>query len=217
MIDISLLAENGSLLLKGFVLPLGLMLASIIGSTLIGTVFSVAAKSSMKWPKWLSTLYVALFRSSPLPLLLLIIFIGMSYYYLDVSMFWSAAAGLCVYHGAFITEILRSGLESVPSVQVESGRLLGLNRFQQFRWIIFPQSFPLSLPPLIGQYISLLKDTSIASVIGLTELMGQAEQIVARTGDALTIYAAVAVLYFAVSFPVSHWVDRQQIRLERSN
>jgi len=118
--------------------------------------------------------------------------------------------GLSVYHSAFVAEIIRSGIEAVPVGQHEAAQILGLKPAQTFRWVVLPQTLKIVLPPLVGQYISLIKDTSIASIIGLVELMKVGQSIVDRTSDPVSIYLTVAVFYFVLCYPLSVWVTRKQ-------
>ena len=113
---------------------------------------------------------------------------------------------MSVYQGAYISEIFRSGIEAVPKGQWEVSQILGLTRTQAFFSVVLPQTRKIVLPPLIGQYLSLIKDTSIVSMIGLSELMRGGQGIVDRIGKPIEIYALVAALYFIVCFPLSQWV-----------
>jgi polar amino acid transport system permease protein len=127
-----------------------------------------------------------------------------------VNLFVAAAVGLSIYHSAFVAEIIRSGIEAVPAGQHEAAQILGLKPIQTFTWVVLPQTVKIALPPLVGQYISLIKDTSIASIIGLVELMKVGQSIVDRTSDPVSIYLIVAVFYFIVCYPPSVWVTRRQ-------
>jgi polar amino acid transport system permease protein len=122
--------------------------------------------------------------------------------------------GLSVYQGAYIAEIFRSGIESVPKGQWEVSQILGLSRTQAFASVVLPQTGRIVLPPLVGQYLSLIKDTSIVSMIGMSELMHGGQAIVDRIGKPVEIYGLVALIYFVVCFPLSQWVrhhDRRRL------
>jgi polar amino acid transport system permease protein len=119
-----------------------------------------------------------------------------------------------VYQGAYIAEIFRSGIESVPKGQWEVSQILGLTRAQAFSFVVLPQTGKIVLPPLVGQYLSLIKDTSIVSMIGMSELMHGGQAIVDRIGKPVEIYGLVALIYFVVCFPLSQWVrhhDRRRL------
>ena len=94
--------------------------------------------------------------------------------------------------------------------------ILGLSKRQTFLSVILPQTRGIVLPPLVGQYLSLIKDTSIVSMIGMSELMHQGQAIIDRIGQPVVIYSLVALLYFVVCFPLSRWVQHHQIRNQLS-
>ena len=120
--------------------------------------------------------------------------------------------GLVLYTAAFIAEIVRAGIEAVPKGQWEVSQILGLSKTQAFFSVVLPQTGKIVMPPLIGQYLSLIKDTSIVSMIGMSELMHAGQAIVDRVGKPVEIYGLVAVLYFVVCFPLSQWVRHHDRR-----
>jgi polar amino acid transport system permease protein len=126
----------------------------------------------------------------------------------------AAIIGISVYHGAYIAEIIRGGIEAVPHGQWEASKILGLSSTQTFTSVILPQTRKLVLPPLVGQYIALIKDTSLAFIIGLAELTRQGQSIIDRVGQPVLIYFLVAVIYFIICYPLSLWVqslDRRRL------
>ncbi len=129
-----------------------------------------------------------------------------------VTAFVPAVLTLAVFEGAYIAEILRAGIESVDSGQWEAAHALGLSRGQCLRHIILPQTFRQVLPPLAGQFISLIKDSSIVSVISIQELTYQGTQLMASTYMTIEVWLLVAAMYFVLTFPCSLLLTR----LERS-
>jgi polar amino acid transport system permease protein len=127
-----------------------------------------------------------------------------------ISVFGAALLALTLYQGAYIAEVFRAGIEAVPRGQWEASRVLGLSRVQTFGGVILPQTRAIVLPPLVGQYLSLIKDTSIAVVIGYVELVRQGQAVIDRVGDPTTSYLAVAVLYFVICYPLSVLVRRME-------
>ena len=128
--------------------------------------------------------YVEVFRGSPMPITLLFVYFGAALYLgYSVNLFVAAAVGLSIYHGAFVAEIIRSGIEAVPAGQHEAAQILGLRPARPSAGSCCPRRVKIVFPPLVGQYISLIKDTSIASMIGLVELMKAGQSIVDRTSD----------------------------------
>lgn len=128
------------------------------------------------------------------------------------SAFLSAVLTLAVFEGAYIAEILRGGIEAVDKGQSEAAYALGLSRGQSLRHIILPQTFRQVLPPLAGQFISLIKDSSIVSVISIQELTYQGTQLMASTYMTIEVWLLIAAMYFVLTFPCSILLGR----LERS-
>jgi polar amino acid transport system permease protein len=207
-----LLMTSLPILLQGLLTTLILSVAAIVGGTLVGLMAAVL-RSFGPWgtPRF-ARLYTELFRGTPVLITLMFIYFGVSYFGYAIDVFAAGAIGLSVYQGAYIAEIFRSGIESVQRGQWEVSQILGLSKTQAFFSVILPQTGKIVLPPLIGQYLSLIKDTSIVSMIGMSELMHQGQAIVDRIGKPVEIYGLVAVLYFVVCFPLSRWVRRHDRR-----
>lgn len=201
-------------LLRAFLLTLELSATAIVASTALGLIVAAMRTSRIPVVAQVARLYVEIFRGSPLPITLLFVYFGAALYLgYSVNLFVAAAIGLSIYHGAYIAEIFRSGIDAVPVGQREASRILGLTSVQTFRFVVLPQTTRIVFPPMVGQYLSLIKDTSIAFVIGLVELMKAGQSIVDRTGDPIPIYITIAALYFVVCYPLSLWVRRNEKRI----
>ncbi|ACZ77030.1 MULTISPECIES: amino acid ABC transporter permease [Dickeya] len=204
------------LLLTGLGTTLVLSVAAIIGSTLLGLLAAVLRTSRLPIARQLALLYIELFRGTPVLITLMFIYFGVAYFGYDINLFAAGILGLSIYQGAYIAEVFRAGIEAVPKGQWEVSWILGLSKRQTFLSVILPQTRGIVLPPLTGQYLSLIKDTSIVSMIGMSELMHQGQAIVDRIGQPVIIYGLVALLYFAVCFPLSRWVQHHQARSQLS-
>jgi polar amino acid transport system permease protein len=212
--NIDLIVQSLPQLLRAFLLTLELSLVSVVASTALGLIVAAMRTSKLPVIAQVARLYVEIFRGSPLPITLLFVYFGAALYLgYSVNLFVAATIGLSIYHGAYIAEIFRSGIDAIPVGQREASRILGLTSAQTFRFVVLPQTRRIVFPPLVGQYISLIKDTSIAFVIGLVELMKAGQSIVDRTGDPIPIYIAIAALYFVVCYPLSVWVRRNEKRI----
>lgn len=200
----SVIGANQSLLWQGLETTALLSLAGIVGSTLLGLVSAALRTARILVLAQLSRLYVEVFRGSPLLIQLLFVYFGASYLgFSQMSTFTAAAIAISLYEGAYVAEILRAGIEAVPRGQQEAARVLGLSGRQTFVHVVLPQTRTVVLPPLIGQYLSLIKDTSLANVIGLTELLRQGQAIVDRIGQPVIVYLTVAAVYFIICYPLS--------------
>ncbi|MBP2837764.1 amino acid ABC transporter permease [Dickeya parazeae] len=204
------------LLLTGLGTTLVLSVAAIIGSTLLGLLAAVLRTSRLPIARQIALLYIELFRGTPVLITLMFIYFGVAYFGYDINLFAAGILGLSIYQGAYIAEVFRAGIEAVPKGQWEVSWILGLSKRQTFLSVILPQTRGIVLPPLTGQYLSLIKDTSIVSMIGMSELMHQGQAIVDRIGQPVIIYGLVALLYFAVCFPLSRWVQHHQARSQLS-
>jgi polar amino acid transport system permease protein len=212
--SLELLKTSLSILLQGLVTTLLLSVAAIVGSTLIGLLAAVFRSFGPWGTNRIAKLYTELFRGTPVLITLMFIYFGVSYIGYAIDVFAAGVIGLSVYQGAYIAEVFRSGIESVPRGQWEVSQILGLSRTQTFVSVVLPQTGRIVLPPLVGQYLSLIKDTSIVSMIGMSELMHGGQAIVDRIGKPVEIYGLVALIYFVVCFPLSQWVrhhDRRRL------
>ena len=131
--------------------------------------------------------------------------------------FLSAAIAIAIYEGAYITEIVRAGIESIPRGQWEAGYAIGLSRFGQFRHIILPQAFKNVLPPLSGQFISTIKDSAIVSVISVPELSFQGMQIMASTYATFETWIVITLLYFILTFSCGALFNRMLKRMKAAD
>lgn len=189
-------------LMMGLVLTLKISVVSIIFAIIIGLVVGIARLSDEPITKYLSSCYVELIRGTPLLVQIYIIyfFIGTM---LRLSAFAAGAAALSIFEGAYVGEIVRAGIQSIHKGQMEAARSLGMSYSQAMRHIILPQAMKRIIPPLAGQFISLIKDSSLVSVIALADLTFRAQQAVAQSLNAFEIYFTAAGLYLVMTFTLS--------------
>ncbi|MGE8460930.1 MAG: amino acid ABC transporter permease [Pseudomonas capeferrum] len=164
----------------------------------------------------LSTVYVELVRGTPLLVQIFIFyfFIGTV---LNLSREFAGVAALALFTGAYVAEIVRAGVQSIARGQNEAARSLGLNASQSMRHVIMPQAFKRVLPPLAGQFISLVKDTSLVSVIAITELTKSGREAITTSFSTFEIWFCVAGLYLLINLPLSHLASRLERRLAQSD
>jgi polar amino acid transport system permease protein len=164
----------------------------------------------------LSTVYVELVRGTPLLVQIFIFyfFIGTV---LNLSREFAGVAALALFTGAYVGEIVRAGVQSIAKGQNEAARSLGLTGGQSMRHVILPQAFKRVLPPLAGQFISLVKDTSLVSVIAITELTKSGREAITTSFSTFEIWFCVAALYLVINLPLSHIASRLERRLGKSD
>ncbi|MCX4759781.1 amino acid ABC transporter permease [Streptomyces sp. NBC_01275] len=209
--DWSVIWSNRQLFTDGLWATVLLSLAAIATGTLTGLLVAAVRTSRVPVLAQLARIYLEVFRGTPLLIQMLFLYFGAAYLNLaGITVFGAALLALTLYQGAYIAEIFRAGIEAVPRGQGEAARVLGLTRVQTFTTVILPQTRAIVLPPLVGQYLSLIKDTSIAVVIGYAELLRQGQAVIDRAGDPATTYLAVAVLYFVICYPLSLVVRRME-------
>lgn len=176
--------------------------ALAIGAS-IGGVFAIARVSHNRIIRNMAVSYILVLQGLPVLLVLFLAYFGLAYLGFDPPALVVAALALGLYAGAYLADIWRGAMESVPFQQWEASASLALTRAQQFRYIIFPQSVRIALPPTVGFLVQLVKNTSIVSVVGYIDLMRAGEHIEANLHSPFIIYGIVALLYFSICFPLS--------------
>ncbi|RIV26171.1 amino acid ABC transporter permease [Alicyclobacillaceae bacterium I2511] len=200
------------LILQGFLVTVEISAMTIVTSTIVGLIAGLLKTSKHKWLISPIIAYVEIFRGSPVLIQLFMVYFGLPYLGVSISMFNAVLLVFTLYSGAYIAEIVRAGIESISNGQREAAMTIGLTYSQMMRKIILPQALRVILPPLFGWYISLLKDTSIASVIGYTEMVFQGQNVINMTDRPFEVYLTVAALYFIISYPLSKFVDWMERR-----
>ena len=204
------------LLLKGLLLTLKISVISIFLGILIGLFTGLARLSNSPAPKWLAIGYIELIRGTPLLVQIYIFyfFVGQVF---GLSSFWAGTLALSVFAGAYIAEIIRAGIQSIHRGQVEAARSLGMTYYLSMRYIILPQAFKRILPPLAGQFISLIKDSSLVGVIALVELTRAGREIGTSTFNYFEVFFTVAALYLILTFTLSMLVQYLERRFAASD
>jgi|TARA_B100001179_G_scaffold232183_1_gene224213 glutamine transport system permease protein len=170
----------------------------------IGIIFGLLRISPSAWLRVPAVAYIEIFRGTPVLVQVLFIFYGLpSILGGPIDAVTAGIAAIAVNSGAYISEIVRGGVQSIERGQREAGLSLGLSRRQTFRYIIWPQSFRRMIPALGNQAIISIKDTSLFAVIGVGELVRQGQIYIATTFTALEVYLMVALLYLAITLSLS--------------
>lgn len=211
-----LVLESRGMLLQGLQATVIVAGISLLTSTALGTLVGVLRARRIPWLDGVLRVYVEIFRGSPLLVQLLLIYFGSAYAgFRGVSPFIAVVIGLTLYEGAYIAEIVRAGVEAVPGGQAEASRSLGLSTVQTMWWVTLPQAFRVILPALIGQWTALIKDSSLASVVGYVDLIKAGQSIYARTGTPFEVLMVVALMFFIICLPLTlsaRWLERRRAR-----
>ena len=207
--DWTVVWESRGMLLAGFVVTLELSAIAIVGGSIVGFVVAVIRFARVPVVSPILRVYINIGRGTPLLMQLFFIFFGFPLLGIDVDAFAAAVVALVIYTGAYVAEIVRSGLESVGRGQIDAALSLGLSFPQMIRRVVTPQAGIVALPPLVGLFIGVIKDTSLTTIIGYNELMNTSQSIVARVPSAIfTVYVVLAALYFIVCYPLSRFASR---------
>jgi polar amino acid transport system permease protein len=214
MVDFSLWDILRNLLLAArWTVALSLM--AFIGGGLVGLALLVARIARLKGAQRSVALYVQLFQGTPLLMQLFLAYFGLALFGLDVPAWAAAALALTLYASAYLTEIWRGCVEAIPRGQWEASASLALTLGEQLRHVILPQALRLAVPPTVGFAVQVVKGTALASVIGFIELTKAGTMITNATFRPFTVYACVALMYFALCFPLSAWSRSLERSLRR--
>jgi len=196
---------------QGLLLTLEIAGVSIVLSSLFGTIIGAMRYSGFPVVSHLATTYIEVVRNLPQLLLILV-----SYFVLGLPAMWAATIGLTIYTSAIIAEVIRGGLNSVPVGQWEAARSQGFSFLQSMRYIVLPPAVVKMIPPIVSQFVTVIKDSSFAMAIGAYELMFKGTILAAkywRPSQIITIYIVISLVYFAVNFVISTVARRLQKKL----
>ena len=205
---------------EGFAFTLQVVVAGLLISLVLGTILGVFSTTRSRVLRLISRIYVEFFQNTPLP-------VQVFFYYMAgprvlqmitgaespvrLSAFAIGALGVGLYHAAYISEVIRTGIESVPRGQMEAALSQGFTRVQSYIYIILPQTFKVILPPLCNQALNLVKNTSVLALIAGGDLMYNADNFVSTYGY-LQGYIMACVLYFIICFPLAllvQWLEKR--------
>ena len=208
-----------SLLAQGFLLTLSIFALTLLGSLPLGLVVYFGRKSRLAPVRALVLAYISLMRGTPLMLQLMVVYYGPSLL-LGVTppdnwRFLAVIIAFVINYAAYFAEIYRAGIESISVGQYEAAQVLGYTRAQTFLHIILPQMVKRVIPPVTNEVITLVKDTSLASVIGTVEMFTRAKQIaVAPKSPGMVAFAAAALFYYVFNYLVAFAMERVEKALD---
>ncbi len=214
-INFELLQNAIPLLLAGAAITVEVTALSVGFGLAIGIVVSLARLGKWSFLRFLGNCYVDFIRGTPLLVQIFLVYFALpSLIGQRVDPFFAAIAACSINSGAYIAEIFRGGIQSIDKGQMEAGRSLGMTWWQTMRFIILPQAFKRIIPPLGNEFIAMLKDSSLVSVIGFEELTRRGQLIIARTYASFEIWMAVAIIYLIMTFTVARLVGLLERRFE---
>lgn len=214
-LDFGIVFERLDVVLQAVLVTILLALLAELLGIVFGLILALLRLGKLRVLRFLAQVYVDVFRGTPLLVQLIIIYfttplIGLTFR----SLFFAGLVALTLNSAAYVAEIFRSGIQSIDRGQMEAGRASGLSYAQTMRHIIIPQAFRRVIPPLTNEFVMLIKDTSIVSVIGLVELLKVTQDIRNETFNGTPLIAA-ALIYLALCLPLIYLANALERRLNR--
>ena len=189
---------------------LALSLIAFIGGAVLGLVIALARTSESKTARGLAIGFIQIFQGTPLLLQLFLIFFGAPVLGLDINPWIAAGAALILNSAAFLGEIWRGCIEAIPRGQIEAAHALNLKYTSRMRDVVLPQAFKIALAPTVGYVVQIIKGTSLAAIIGFTEITRAGQIINNATFQPLYVFTTVACIYFAICWPLSLLAARME-------
>ena len=216
-----LIQDSLPALLHGAVLTIELTAASVAIGTFIGLIVAMLKMSKRKWIAWPAAAYVDFFRGTPLLVQIFLIYLGapqiFNFVPPDSYKYIAGIIALSLNSGAYIAEIFRAGIQSIDRGQTEAARSLGMSQTQAMIYVVLPQAFKRVIPPLGNEFIAMLKDSALVSVIAIEELLFSGRIIVGRSFRPFEIYIAVAAIYLVMTLTISQFVNYLERRLAKGD
>jgi len=213
------LFKNFPLLLSGLGITIVAAILGLLLALTLGVVFGVLSASRNLLGKALARVYVEFFQNTPLMLQLVFLFFGLSIAWKAFGLLPGLAVGvigLGLYHGAYISEAVRAGIQSISKGQLEASLSQGMSYVEAMRYVVIPQALTVVLPPLTNQTVNLVKNSSVLLYISVHELMYQAKSIQAANYNPGPVYLTVIVIYFCLCFPLARLAKKLEDRSEEA-
>jgi polar amino acid transport system permease protein len=185
-----------------------LSLVAFVCGGVVGLALLFARVSKIPWLERATRYYIEFFQGTPLLMQLFLFFFGVALLGVEVSPWLAASLALTLWTSAFLTEIWRGCVEALPKGQWEAGETLGLSYVEQMRYIILPQALRIAIPPTVGFSVQVIKGTALASIIGFVDLTKAGTMLNNATFRPFLVYSLVALIYFALCFPLSWYAHR---------
>ena len=205
------LVTSFPLLISGLRVTLALGAVAVVAGLMLGLVVALTRLYAVKPARIIAKIYIDVFRSIPILVLLIVVYYALPFVGLRLSPFMSAALSLTLVSGAYTAEIFRAGIEAVPRGQFEASQALGLGYRHMMADVVLPQAIRIVIPPLTNNCINVMKDTALASVVAMPDLLKQATQAQALEANPTPLIVA-ALMYLAILWPLVYLVGRMEKR-----
>lgn len=213
MLNLNIFLENYNLILKATLTTLSIAsLSSFIG-LFFGTFLAIIISGKNKILNIAANLYINLIRSTPMLLQIIFFYILFSNIGINISEFYTAVIAIGLNSAAYLSQVIYSGIKSISKGQIEAAKSLGIKDKDLIFYIILPQAFKVIIPSLANEFITLIKDSSLASLIGVVELVKRGEIIISRTHDAISVYIIIGLIYLIINTVLSLIIKNIEKRL----
>ncbi len=209
----TILSEYSDLIIQGFINTLIASVIALICSLIVGGLVGIFQTGENKFLAKFGNIYVEFFRNIPLLIIVMFFYVVIPLYGMDITGFQSGIIGLTLYTSAFIADVIRSGIEAVPTGQKEASMSQGMSYIQTMRYIILPQAVKIVIPPLGNQFINLVKNSSILAMVAGLDLMYYGDLIASETFNTLGTYTMIAAIYLVITVPLTVLVSHIEKRL----
>ena len=201
---------------QAFLVTVMVSVLALLLALALGVIFGIMSTSHFRLLRAIARAYVELLQNTPLVLQAYVFYLALPYVGIKMGQISVGIAAVGIYHGAYIAEVVRAGIQSIPRGQSDAAASQGFTYVQTMRWVILPQTIKVILPPLVNQMVNLIKNTSVIALIGGADLMN-------RTNDWSTSGTSIygppflvcGILYFLLCFPLATWGRRYEERLKR--
>lgn len=215
MIDVALLVTYWPNLVRGTLVTLEIAAIGCCMGITLGTILGFLQAQGNLYMRTAVAVYAALLRGTPMLIQIACAVFVLPQLGINIPIFWAATLAIGFNSSAYLSQIIRAGIALVSKGQLEAAYTLGFTRMQTIRFIILPQALTAVLPALGNEFITLIKDSSLASTVGVMELTKEASYIKNQTYDALTVYCIIGVTYLLLTTPLSLLVARLEKRMNR--
>jgi polar amino acid transport system permease protein len=195
---------------------IALSLIAFAGGAIGGLIVALARTADAAWPRRIAATFIRLFQGTPLLMQLFLVFFGMNIFGLPINPWLAASLALTLHASAFLGEIWRGCIQAVPPGQREAATALGLNYYHRMTSVILPQAARIAVAPTVGFLVQLIKGTSLASIIGFTELTRTGQIINNATFSPFLVFGTVAAFYFVLCWPLSLVARNMEARFSRA-
>lgn len=197
--------DDALLLLQGAQWTVVLSITAFIGGGIFGLILAVSRALGPLPLRILAEIIIKTVQGTPLLGLLFLFYFGFSIFGFDISAWVAVSTAMILFSSAYLGDTWRGCIEAIPKVQWEASEALGMGFIQQLRYIVLPQAARIAVPPTVGFLAQIVKNTSLAAIVGFVDLLRMGQLVTAATFQPLLVYFVVALMYFAMCYPLSMW------------